>query len=95
MKNLPMPVLILLAACGSDEAAPSCQQAVTSFYDTGCVFGDLDGNELPPGEAIDSCKSFLGVGCDGPLEDFLFCLDEVDESCDCTQEQDDVIRCLN
>lgn len=87
---------VLCVACGSDgPEAPSCQQGVTSFYDSGCYLADSDGNAIPISAVVADCKDVLthspGDECDRALDDLLICFDSVGDSCDCSPEQDDML----
>ena len=109
MRNLIVAAMVLVMACSSEDGgddevdAPTCQQAITSFYDAGCAFGNSDGSDIPPGEMIESCKDSLVSqpdDCVDEFEAFMFCLDDVQgpvdssSDCDCSNEQEDWIVCL-
>lgn len=96
---------VLLSACSSSDPPPSCQQALTHYYDAGCIY--FDSTTSPPttipqgqmlafcqGAAIDAPKS-----CQDELDAWLVCNNEVpspasaNADCDCTQEYMALLRC--
>jgi hypothetical protein len=96
----------LFAACGGDDGddqPPSCQQAFTHYYESGCRYFELaTGAEIPLGEMIDSCRDILSTApatCEDDVENWLFCLDDVPSNsttnaqCDCSQEQESLLTC--
>jgi hypothetical protein len=98
-------ILMLLALTGCAEDPPSCQQAMTHFYSSGCYF--LDVRVMPPvrisqNDAYLSCQDInrsVPDRCEAYFEDWLFCLDSRppgsgDAVCgECSQEQDALIGC--
>jgi hypothetical protein len=94
-------IVMMLVGCGGTndtEEAPTCQQAVTAYYSTGCTFYLATGEEIPSGEIIVECRSILaevsGV-CQTKMDAWLLCLDSISpaEACDCSQEQEDLLAC--
>lgn len=88
------------AACGEDP--PSCQNAVTNFYDAGCMFSDANGNPTPLSQANAACQeanASVTDSCRGEFEDWLFCLDDIrapvsDVICrSCSEEFDALVAC--
>jgi hypothetical protein len=98
-----LSVVTLLVACGGDDPPPSCQQAMTHYYDAGCLFYDLQtGQPIPVNERISFChqvKAAAPMSCEDDVADWLFCLEGVpspassNADCDCTQEQDALLTC--
>jgi hypothetical protein len=98
-------VVVLVAAClvGCGEEAPSCQQAVTHYYDAGCKLVNLaTGTDFTKNEIIADCRNTIATfpaRCEGELEDLRFCFDSVpspaktNADCDCSQEQDALATC--
>lgn len=94
-------LLALLVACGGGEDAPSCQQAVTHYYDSGCVLTD-NGEPRSVDSALGLCQQLLAVAppqCEDDLADFRSCLGGVptpsttNADCDCSPEIDALITC--
>lgn len=96
-------VLLLLSACGGEDV-PSCQQAVTHYYEAGCTLVNLQTNQpFSAADVITDCKQLLATSpssaCDGALEDLRVCFGNVkspastDADCDCTAEQDAILTC--
>ena len=82
-----------MAACG--EEAPSCQQAVSSFYATGCAFLDPNGAPYSEGQAAQSCREVNAAvpdRCQAQFDDFVRCLEST-SNCDCSREQDALFGC--
>jgi len=101
------PVIVVLAtaaltACGGEEA-PSCQQAITHYYQSGCAYYDLQsGRQYSVGEVVGACRDALQVApasCTDEVEDWLFCMDSVPDpatsnaDCDCSYEQERLLTC--
>lgn len=92
-------VVVLLAACGSDEPPPSCQQAITQYYSVGCAFFNASTNmQTSQSEALEACieiNSAVPEACRGELEVWLECVHGArsDADCDCTQESDALFVC--
>lgn len=92
--------LTFLVGCGGDaKPAPSCFDAFTHFYATGCTLVDLSsGQPVPQGTVIAQCQSSaasLPAGCKDELDAYLTCTDTVTPAmkCDCTTEQMVLIGC--
>lgn len=98
MRNI---LLILgLVACGGGDEAPSCQEAVSSFYAAGCVIVDLQtGQPFTEGDVILSCKQSLAAApdqCQDELADLRSCFAGVANAQQCTtcaDEQDAILTC--
>jgi hypothetical protein len=94
---------VLLMACGGGEDVPSCQEAVTHYYDSGCAFFDLEtGDQISAGQAVSDCRFVLAnapPSCENDVEDLIVCLDSVpsdsttNEDCDCASEQESLLTC--
>jgi hypothetical protein len=95
----------LLGACGGGGSGepPSCQQALSHYYESGCRYFELaTGAEIPLGEIIESCRAVLTdapTSCEDDVDDWLFCLDAVpsdassNADCDCSSEQESLLTC--
>ncbi len=101
LKMMVAMVAACLGAC-AEEDVPSCQVAVTSFYGAGCAFQDLATAPPTPytlNESILSCKevnSAVPDRCQGYFDDYMFCLDGVASTAQCTacsDEQDALFGC--
>jgi hypothetical protein len=97
-------ILLTLAACGGGGGdTPSCQQAFTHYYESGCRYFDLDsGAEIPLGTMVGECRNILETApqsCQGEVDDWLVCLDGVPDDansnadCDCSSEQESLLTC--
>ncbi|MEO7735579.1 MAG: hypothetical protein ABIY55_31785 [Kofleriaceae bacterium] len=89
-----------MAACSSDSAPPSCQQAISHYYAAGCRFVNLEtGAEQSQSQAIAGCQSASSETpdrCDDEVDDWLRCIDSTSaaQQCDCSQEQMSILRCV-
>lgn len=99
MRKLIGVACLVLAACGGEDV-PSCQEAVTHFYDVGCTFVNLQTNQpYSLNESILSCKDVNAAvpdRCQSFFDDYLLCLDSVqsDAACaNCADEQDALFGC--
>jgi hypothetical protein len=96
-KILSVAVVLAMTACGGEEV-PSCQVALTNFYDVGCVFTENNA-VIPVAEMIQRCKDALGAApasCEDEMDDYQICLGSVanDTQCvDCTDEADALLTC--
>lgn len=103
--RIALAITVALTACSGGHPAPSCQEAVHSYYSTGCKFVDLNsGNDLTEDQFTAVCQQFLleakTGACRGAVDDFRTCLDGVmgpasDTTCSsCSTEQEEIItRC--
>lgn len=97
--------LVLFVLLGQDACSepPSCQQAVTHYYDAGCVLVNLQtGQPYPAAEVITNCKNLLAIApdqCIDDLENLRSCWGSVktpartNADCDCSAEQDAILTC--
>lgn len=99
-KILSVAVVLAMAACGgTEEPPPSCQQAMSAYYGSGCSFVNLDtGQPISQQQATSDCQSEAGSTapvCDDELDAWLTCLYNTSpaEQCDCSVEQMTYIRC--
>jgi len=96
----------MVASClvGCFEEPPSCQQAVTHYYDAGCKLVDLStGVDIPSSTVLSECKALLATApnstCESALEDLRSCWGGVtspahnNADCDCSPEQDALLTC--
>jgi len=104
LKALVLTVAACLVGC-TEEEVPSCQQAVSHYYSSGCTF--LDGRNNPPTQYTESqatqiCRDVnvaVPARCEAFFEDWMFCLNDMpagasDAQCiACTQEQDALFAC--
>jgi hypothetical protein len=99
-RTLGLIAMVLVAACGEDP--PSCQQAVTHYYQSGCTFIGTSGTATSQQEAFSVCvqiNTSVPDECRGEFEDWLECIHETPGSvttnaqCDCTQESDALFAC--
>lgn len=96
-KKLLIGVALVLGACGGDP--PSCQDAITHFYGTGCTFIGTNGTATSQLDAMNACT---GINADIPercrpeFDDWKSCLFGVDndnQCADCSGEQDALFAC--
>lgn len=95
-------IALLVVGCGHEEV-PTCQQALTHYYEAGCSYYNLDtGAPIPVSEMISSCREALSAApasCEDDLDDWLVCLGGVDApastdaDCDCSAEQESLLTC--
>ena len=97
-------LLILISAaigCGGEVEVPSCQDALTHFYDVGCTFTDLStGYQYTAAEMIVICREARAsapVQCEDELDGLQICLGSVegptDSLCNCSSEQEAILTC--
>ena len=95
-------VSILVSACDDSAAAPSCQQAITHYYTSGCAYFDLQtGAQIGEGDMISRCQSAAAQApsqCVAKLDDWLTCNDSVPDhatnaQCDCSSSLMTLIEC--
>lgn len=98
-------MLVCAAFCGSacggeSEPPPSCFQAMSAYYDTGCSFVNLTtGQQITQAQATSDCQTeaarSVSVSCDVALDEWLTCLYETSPAlqCDCSQEHMEWLRC--
>ncbi len=96
-------LMAAVCGCAGDEEPPSCQIAVTHYYEAGCKLVNLQtGMDYTAAEIISDCKQALATfpaSCDGALADFRVCFGNVPKparsnaDCDCTAEQDALLTC--
>lgn len=96
--------LVLMTACTGDEA-PSCQQATTSYYASGCRLFNASTNpptELSQTQAQLFCQDVNGQvpdRCEAEFDDWKSCLGSrpdratTNADCDCSREQDALFGC--
>lgn len=103
MGNKAIAILFAMGACGGDDT-PSCQQAVTHYYEAGCVLlNPANGQPYPVADVITNCKQLLeaspSAACDDALADLRVCFGSVkspiasNADCDCSAEQDAILTC--
>jgi hypothetical protein len=101
-KMAALVVAIGLGGCGGGDEPPSCQQAVTHFYEAGCMLVDANGTPFTALEVIENCKGLLGAAPDQCLDDLdnlRSCFGSVkspamtNADCDCSAEQDAILTC--
>ena len=104
MRQFLIGVAIALAAgCGGEEEEPpTCDQAILHYYMAGCAFYNEAGGEVTAGEIVTACRQRRDTApdsCQGAIDDWLFCLDDVPDradsnaDCDCNAELERVQRC--
>jgi hypothetical protein len=77
---------------------PSCQQALTHYYDAGCSYRNLQtGDRISPSEMIALCQGIAAnasEACEDRLDDWLVCNNEATaNSCDCSTSQMALLTC--
>lgn len=94
-----------LGACGGSDAPPTCQDALTHYYSSGCDLYDLSpGSAVAFSEAtaITDCVNLVETEpseCLGGVNDLIACFGSVPEpstqnsQCDCSVEQTAVQEC--
>jgi hypothetical protein len=103
-KRLMISTMLAAAACGdSGSDAPSCQQAFTHYYESGCAYINLDtGEATPVGEMVSLCRQALAEApssCEDDVLDWILCTSEVpdnvtrNEQCDCSVEFEALYTC--
>jgi len=82
--------------CGGDSGpAPTCSEAMGSFYSNNCTFFS-EGQPVPLSDAILGCNQFVvaassaGGSCPGRLNDLLRCLYGVSNYSDCETCNDEL-----
>jgi hypothetical protein len=94
-------VMVMVAACGGDDP-PSCQQAITHYYTSGCAFFNTSaGRATTEQEALSACSDIntaVPDQCRGEFESWLSCIHDTPDNasgaqCDCTQESDALFAC--
>lgn len=90
-----------LLGCAGDP--PSCQQAVTHYYDAGCNLVNLQtGVAYSVAEVIANCKDLRAAAPDSCIDDMdnlQTCFGSVpspartNADCDCSAEQDAILTC--
>lgn len=106
--GLVLAIVLATAACGSDDPPPSCQQAMTHYYDSGCTLVDLSQSPptpVPVNQVIVECNglsSHLPSTCTDEFNAWVSCFSDVPSGsgptsaqCDCSQEQATLSRCVN
>ncbi len=97
--------LTLGTACGGDDAPPSCFDAVSHYYNSGCYYFYLDtGDVVPSSTLVQDCRDIRlidGSSCQGAVDDWLICLGDVpsnsttDADCNCSAPQERMLQaCL-
>lgn len=104
MTKLCAFLFVALASCGTDAPPPSCQEALTHYYNAGCHYIDLSTSmPIPLNTEIGNCFTAVSSGapqrCLDKLNDWLVCNDEVmgpvtgDAACDCSQSLMAAVSC--
>lgn len=96
-------IALFVAACGSDDKPPSCQQALAHFYGAGCMYTNAQtGAVISQMEATSDCQTNaanLSSACLDELDAWLVCNNSVPSpahsaaDCDCSQELMALITC--
>jgi hypothetical protein len=99
MRWVVVVFVVLLVACSSDPV-PTCEQAFGSFYKAGCVWDDPSDARGPAAQplAVAVCEYVVGAepaACRDDIDAWLRCFDDAPTECDCTAEQNALIRCSN
>ena len=90
---------LLIAACGGDTEAPTCSEAVSTYYAAGCVVTDVNGAPYSAGEWITVCRQdsaiVEGTQCEDEFDELMFCFAEVsvDDCALCDIELDRLVAC--
>ncbi len=93
-------IALCFVSCTEEEMVdvPSCQQAIAAFYNVGCYFVDSEtGEQIPPVEMAGACQMMRGEAptyCQDELDDWMICLADSPPNCDCSIEQEAILRCL-
>ncbi len=95
--------LVLVMGCGGGSEPPSCAQAVTHYYASGCKLVDAQtGSAFSSGEIISQCQALLAnapASCRDELADLRTCFGSTPTpstttaQCDCSPEQDAILTC--
>jgi hypothetical protein len=89
--------LSVLSCGGGEDEPPTCQRAMTAFYDDGCQFFEAEtGTPIPLGEMISACldvRAEAPAQCQDDLDGLLFCLESGPSDCDCSVEQEQLLTC--
>jgi hypothetical protein len=79
MKRVLLGALLAVGACGSEDPAPTCQQAMAHFYGVNCFYADATVSpprKLPQAEMIALCQDLAlnaPDSCQGEIDDWLVC----------------------
>ncbi len=96
---------LVVAGCGSDGEeieVPSCQQAVSHYYDSGCAYFDVEGTPITRNAVVSDCQYLLSdvpSSCENDFDMWLVCLDSTpanattDAACDCSLEFEALLTC--
>jgi hypothetical protein len=83
----------------SDLNSPTCTQAMTHYYESGCAFFDEFGDQFSLPSMVSSCNQLVidvPDRCRDEFDDFRECLDAVPANgadCDCSPEQEALLTC--
>ena len=91
---------LVMGACGGGDP-PSCQHAISNFYETAkCTFVGSDGSQTSEVAALNSCHGLISDApssqCKDAVDAWLFCLDGVPNTTQCgscADELDGILRC--
>ncbi len=80
LKKMVVAIAMCAVGCGEDEEAPSCQQAMASFYGAGCFFYDTSTTPMTTtseNAALSACQQVnIGIPerCRPKFDDWKTCL---------------------
>lgn len=94
--------MLAATACGGDDP-PSCDEAITHYYDSGCTFVNGDtGRPTTQQEARSACDEIDALvpdRCRGEFESWLSCVNSTPEEaannadCNCSSETQALVDC--
>lgn len=94
---------VAMIGCGADEPPPSCEEAITHFYSSGCYYKDTTTEQsIELGAMVARCEQLGNTApslCRSEFYDWLRCNNAVpdqaltDADCSCAEERSALLNC--